>query len=477
MLKSDPSLTAGRAAARPSAACSSSPAAKIDRPGEALEPGAGDARLHRGAASTPAAAGRSGRRASSSAPPSCSSTPPATSASWRSGATRTVAAHGLARHPRRRPRPRVQQRQHLRQPAAADARGPPARGPVGAPLLRARAEGERARCRPRAGRALAPDLGYIYSFNGPHSLFADTIRSLRALAVAHQLGHVLMGEGDRPISLLGRLLQHAEATARFNVYFGEGRDTYDVRGRVAHESIFNVNDGAYRCPSSQQGYSPFTTWTRGLAWILCGYAEQLEFLAALPEAAFEGLGDKAQTLDALPARRPRPPPTSSSRTRRPTACPTGTPARPASRSSATTSAAPAEPFNDHEPVDSSAAAIAAQGLLRLGNYLAARGQAGAGRALPPGRPDGRAHAVRRALPVDRPRPRGAAAALGLPPPQRLGLRARRAARSPAASPHVGRLPRPRARPAHPARGRGRALPQVLPGLIRSSARTRRSGRS
>lgn len=31
---------------------------------------------------------------------------------------------------------------------------------------------------------------------------------------------------------------------------------------------------------------------------------------------------------------------------------------------------PAEPFNDWEPVDSSAAAIAAQGLLRLGCYLA-----------------------------------------------------------------------------------------------------------
>ena len=30
---------------------------------------------------------------------------------------------------------------------------------------------------------------------------------------------------------------------------------------------------------------------------------------------------------------------------------------------------PSDPFNDHEPVDSSAAAIAAQGLLRLGAYL------------------------------------------------------------------------------------------------------------
>ncbi|HET8647638.1 MAG TPA: glycosyl hydrolase, partial [Vicinamibacteria bacterium] len=35
---------------------------------------------------------------------------------------------------------------------------------------------------------LGENQGYIYSFNGPQSLFADTIRSLRALALAHQLG-------------------------------------------------------------------------------------------------------------------------------------------------------------------------------------------------------------------------------------------------------------------------------------------------
>jgi hypothetical protein len=34
---------------------------------------------------------------------------------------------------------------------------------------------------------------------------------------------------------------------------------------------------------------------------------------------------------------------------------------------------PADPFNDHEPVDASAAAIAAQGLIRLGRFLGTKG--------------------------------------------------------------------------------------------------------
>jgi hypothetical protein len=122
---------------------------------------------------------------------------------------------------------------------------------------------------------MADGGGYIYSFNGPHSLFVDTIRSLRVLALAHRLGHALLGENDVRISLLDRLMDHARATAKYSVYYGEGRDAYDVRGRVAHESIFNPNDGSYRCPNSQQGYSPFSTWTRGLAWAMCGFAEQL----------------------------------------------------------------------------------------------------------------------------------------------------------------------------------------------------------
>ena len=64
--------------------------------------------------------------------------------------------------------------------------------------------------------------GYIYSFNGPHSLFADTIRSLRALAVSHQLGHALMGENDVKTSLLERVIQHARTTAATWYFTGRG---------------------------------------------------------------------------------------------------------------------------------------------------------------------------------------------------------------------------------------------------------------
>lgn len=217
------------------------------------------------------------------------------------------------------------------------------------------------------------DKGYIYSFNGPHSLFADTIRSLRALAIGHQLGHKLMGEMDRPISLLDRLIQHAETTARFAVYYGEGRDAYDIRGRTAHESIFNVNDGAYRCPNSQQGYSPFSTWTRGLAWILCGYPEEMEFIESLPDADMVPYGGKEEILQrflrvalAVADFYLEQTPTDG--------IPYWDTGAPGLAHMGDYLNRPAEPFNKHEPVDSSAAAIAAQGLLRLGSYLKRIGQ-------------------------------------------------------------------------------------------------------
>lgn len=215
--------------------------------------------------------------------------------------------------------------------------------------------------------------GYIYSFNGPHSLFVDTIRSCRALMLSHKLGHYLPAENDVRISLLDRALKHILATAKYSVFYGDGRDGYDEWGRTAHESVFNPNDGNFRCPNSQQGYSGFTTWTRGLAWAMVGFAEELEFLRDLNDKQWSNRNDKAEIIDTL------------LRGAKAT-CDFYIANTPVDGIPYWDTGAPklhllgdylnrqAEPFNDYEPVDSTAAAIGAQGLLRLGNYLIQAGQ-------------------------------------------------------------------------------------------------------
>ncbi len=210
--------------------------------------------------------------------------------------------------------------------------------------------------------------GFIHSFNGAHSLFVDTIRSCRALVVSHSLGHVFQAEGDVKINLLERALQHMRATADYSVYYGEGRDSYDIWGRTAHESIFNVKDGNFRCPNSQQGYTGFTTWTRGLAWAMCGFAEELEWLDTVDEKDFKEFGGKERlstfmlkaaraTCDFYIAYTPV------------DGIPYWDTGAPELHKLGDYLNRPADPYNEHEPVDSSAAAIASQGLLRLGKYL------------------------------------------------------------------------------------------------------------
>ncbi|MEI6274972.1 MAG: hypothetical protein WCP08_03230 [Prolixibacteraceae bacterium] len=223
-----------------------------------------------------------------------------------------------------------------------------------------------------------PEGGFIYSFNGPHSLFVDTIRSCRVLMLAHGLGHYLPGENDRHVSLFRRGIKHLLATAKYSVYYGDSRDSYDEWGRTAHESVFNPNDGNYRCPNSQQGYSGFTTWTRGLAWAMLGFAEELEFLETVSESEFENFGGKAQILGIL------------LKAARATCdfyiahtpvdgipyWDTGAPGLVHLKDWLNK---PADPFNDFEPVDGSAAAIGVQGLLRLGRFLSERGESADGK--------------------------------------------------------------------------------------------------
>jgi len=215
--------------------------------------------------------------------------------------------------------------------------------------------------------------GFICSFNGPHSLFVDTIRSCRALMISHMMGHYLPGENDVKVSILERAILHLIATAEYSVFYGEGRDAYDVRGRTAHECVFNVNDGNYRCPNSQQGYTGFSTWTRGLAWAMLGFAEELEFFEVIDENELviycgkDGLVElmlKAAeaTCDFYIEN----------------VCTDGIPywdtGAPDLHKIGDYLNREADPFNKFEPVDSSAAAIGAQGLIRFGQYLKKNGE-------------------------------------------------------------------------------------------------------
>ncbi len=214
--------------------------------------------------------------------------------------------------------------------------------------------------------------GFMYSFNGPHSLFVDTIRSCRILMASHLMGHILQSEGDQKISLLGRALEHITATAQYSVFYGEGRDRYDTWGRTAHESIFNINDGNFRCPNTQQGYSGFSTWTRGLSWAMVGFPEELEALEKVADEELTPLGGRKKmenmmlkaaraTCDFFIANTPV------------DGIPYWDTGAPNLHKMGNYLDKPADPFNAWEPVDSSAAAIGAQGLLRLGNYLKKKG--------------------------------------------------------------------------------------------------------
>jgi len=177
---------------------------------------------------------------------------------------------------------------------------------------------------------------------------------------------------------LERALQHIKVTADYSVFYGEGRDSYDTWGRTAHESVFNTKDGNFRCLNSQQGYSGFTTWTRGLAWAMCGFAEQLEWLDTINENELENFGGKSSveafmlkaakaTCDFYIANTPT------------DGIPYWDTGAPNLYKLGNYLDRQGNPYNDYEPVDSSAAAIGAQGLFRLGKYLEAKGETEAGK--------------------------------------------------------------------------------------------------
>lgn len=227
-----------------------------------------------------------------------------------------------------------------------------------------------------AKTAYSDALGYVYSFNGPHSLFIDTMRTIRILGVAWQLGHYLAHENDRKADLLKRSVLHGLTTNHYIVFHGDSSHTYDVRGRTAHEGVFNRNDGAFRCRSTQQGYSAFSTWTRGLAWAMLGYAEELEFFKTIPDGVFK----KSTLLDKKAVVKAYEQAAIDTCDHYINDCSAADgitywdDGAPGLAKLGDWRNRDAEPYNDHEPVDASASAIAAQGLIRLGNYLGSKGK-------------------------------------------------------------------------------------------------------
>ena len=105
---------------------------------------------------------------------------------------------------------------------------------------------------------------------------------------------------------------------------------------------------------------------------MLGFAEQIEFLDTLPDRAFDRPGGRADA-DAMMLEAAR----ATCDHYIDIAAADGVPywdaGAPGLASLDGWRDRPADPFNDHEPVDSSAAAIAAQGLLRLGRVLSTRG--------------------------------------------------------------------------------------------------------
>ena len=113
---------------------------------------------------------------------------------------------------------------------------------------------------------------------------------------------------------------------------------------------------------------------------MCGYAEQLEFLESLPDAELDSLGGRGR-IESMMRRAAQ----ATCDYYLEQAATDGVPywdtGAPHLSKLGDWAKQPSDPYNSYEPVDSSAAAIAAQGLWRFGTYLNHRPeQAGGGDA-------------------------------------------------------------------------------------------------
>ncbi len=197
----------------------------------------------------------------------------------------------------------------------------------------------------QAGRwsHIAEGGGFIYSFNGPHSLFVDTIRSARSLVLAHRLGHVLLGENDRRISLLDRGIEHA--------WPPRGIPSITARAATLSTSAAAWRTSAFSTPTTATSAAPARS--RATRPSPPGRAAWLGPCSVSPNSwNFWIPWQSRPTPFGRWSAPPAPPAISISPTRLPTASPTGTPAPPAWKEPAT--GAPFPPIHIMPPSPSTA---------------------------------------------------------------------------------------------------------------------------
>ena len=108
-----------------------------------------------------------------------------------------------------------------------------------------------------AGRTLALRRqmgGYLASFIGPESLFIDIMMNVGIILWA--------ANATKDQTLRQIALEHCRTTQKTIVR---------ADGGTAHEGIFDVATGKFLREGTHQGYRPESTWTRGLAWALYGF--------------------------------------------------------------------------------------------------------------------------------------------------------------------------------------------------------------
>ncbi len=116
----------------------------------------------------------------------------------------------------------------------------------------------------QAGRTLAlrfqPRGRYLCSFLGPESLFIDIMMNVGVIFYAARQSHDSV--------LLNTALEHCHTSRRFLVR-GDGS--------TAHEAIFDPATGECLRQSTQQGWRADSCWSRGLAWALYGFHTAWQF--------------------------------------------------------------------------------------------------------------------------------------------------------------------------------------------------------